>query len=359
MTRTEKKVRDLQIVELTKQGYKSRQLAEMFGLSQNHICLICRQYNVKATDVIYEQCREYKAQGHTNQEVAEHFGIAYKTAKHICKGIAPQKGNNQFYKHTEEEKQTYVESLLPIGFSYVGGYVDCDHKVTIRCKVCGLEFERSMVSIRHGQNTFCPNCAEADLVEKKQREQKQKERDRIERQNQARERLIQREAERQAKTKTVKCVACGKEFSTIKTRKKCCSPECSKKYSNQQASHKKDKRIAKDKRIDRDITVRKLYDRDSGVCWICGGQCDLNDFVTRDNAIICGSNYPSVDHIVPVCEGGEDSWENVRLAHRRCNSLRYWRGFTPPRSSTSCSVETPVRVGREISCPPSIWTEIG
>ena len=231
------------------------------------------------------ECREYKAKGHTNKEVAEHFGIGYKTAKRICKGIAPQKGINQNYKHTEEEKQTYVESLLPIGFSYVGGYIDCDHKVTIRCKVCGLEFERSMTSIRHGNNTICPYCFETDLAEKKQREQKQKERNRIERQNQTRERLIQKETERQAKTRTVECIICGKEFSTAKAKVKCCSPECSKKYSNQLASRKKDKRITKDKRIDRDITVRKLYDRDSGMCWICGGQCDLNDFITRDNTI--------------------------------------------------------------------------
>lgn len=283
----------------------------------------------------WAECREYKAEGHTSKEVAEHFGIAYETAKKICRGIAPQtatqRGNNKYKKYNEEANRAYVESLLPMGFSYVGGYINCEHKITIRCKVCGLEFERSMDSIRHGAKTTCPFCFEADMAEKKQREQKQKERDRIERQNRARERLIQKEAERQAKIRTVECIICGKEFSTAKTKVKCCSPECSKKYSNQLASRRKDKRIAKDKRIDRDITLRELYDRDSGVCWICGGQCDLNDFIIRDNTIICGDDYPSVDHIVPVCEGGEDSWTNVRLAHRYCNSVRYWGNLCPHR----------------------------
>ena len=282
----------------------------------------------------WAECREYKAEGHTSKEVAEHFDISMESAKRICRGVNPQHSNtNQHSKTTEKEKRAYVESFLPIGFSYVCGYIDSDHKVTIRCKVCGLEFERSMVSIRHGQNTICPICDVAVLAEKKQREQKQKEKNRIERQNQARERLIQKEAERQAKTRTVECIICGKEFSTVKTKVKCCSPECSKKYASRIASRRKDDRITKDKRIDRGINARKLYDRDGGICWICGGQCDLNDFITRDNIIICGDNYPSVDHIVPVCEGGEDSWENVRLAHRRCNSLRFWREFTPPSTS--------------------------
>ena len=296
MTHAEKKVRDLQIVELRKQGYSMNQLAEKFELSDGAISSICKRYGVAG----------------------------------VMSDRRPQTYRNQNKKITEEEKRAYVESFLPIGFSYVGGYIDSDHKVTIRCKVCGLEFERSMVSIRQKCAVMCPSCFEADISEKKQREQKQKEQNRIERENKARERLIQKEAERQAKTRTVVCVVCGNEFSTTKTKQKCCSPECTRKLNNQYASRRKDKRIAKDKRIDRDITVRKLYDRDSGVCWICGGQCDLNDFITRDSTFICGDNYPSVDHIVPICEGGEDSWDNVRLAHRYCNSRRYWENSVPP-----------------------------
>lgn len=67
-----------------------------------------------------------------------------------------------------------------------------------------------------------------------------------------------------------------------------------------------------------------MFVRDGGVCWICGGKCNPNDYVIRDGYKICGNYYPSVDHIVPICEGGEDSWKNVRLAHRICNSKRYF-----------------------------------
>ena len=267
----------------------------------------------------------YKAEGHTNKEVAKHFGIAYETAKRICRGVNPQHGHtNQHTKTTENEKRAYVESFLPIGFSYVGGYIDSDHKVTIQCKVCGSVFDRSMVSIRQKQAVICACCLEADRIEKQTREQKQKERERIERQNQARERLIQKEAERQAKTRTVVCEVCGNTFITRNPFYVCCSSECSRKRLNRISSHRKDNRITNDKRIDKDITAIKLYERDCGVCWICGGLCDVDDYIIRDGHFIAGNNYPSIDHIKPICEGGEDSWNNVRLAHRYCNSLRFW-----------------------------------
>ena len=37
------------------------------------------------------QMRQYKAEGHSISEVAEHFGLSDGTAGKICKGIAPQR----------------------------------------------------------------------------------------------------------------------------------------------------------------------------------------------------------------------------------------------------------------------------
>lgn len=39
--------------------------------------------------------REYKAQGHTNEEVANKFNLHKDTVKNICKGISPQRGRKQ------------------------------------------------------------------------------------------------------------------------------------------------------------------------------------------------------------------------------------------------------------------------
>jgi 5-methylcytosine-specific restriction endonuclease McrA len=35
---------------------------------------------------------------------------------------------------------------------------------------------------------------------------------------------------------------------------------------------------------------------------------------------------PTVDHLIPVSEGGTDAPENLRLAHRTCNTKRGTRG---------------------------------
>lgn len=77
------------------------------------------------------------------------------------------------------------------------------------------------------------------------------------------------------------------------------------------------------RRLRRKLKIHDLYMYYSGICWICGGQCDLNDKHVDDNGVtICGENYPSRDHVIPISKGGTDDFENIRLAHRRCNRER-------------------------------------
>lgn len=56
--------------------------------------------------------------------------------------------------------------------------------------------------------------------------------------------------------------------------------------------------------VDRDV----LYRRDNGVCGICHKRVRSED--------------ASVDHIVPLARGGEHSYRNTQLAHRRCNARK-------------------------------------
>ncbi len=58
-----------------------------------------------------------------------------------------------------------------------------------------------------------------------------------------------------------------------------------------------------------------LADRDGPACWLCG-----NDV---DPAAPRGSREAgSVDHVVPRARGGGNEDDNLRLAHRVCNSRR-------------------------------------
>lgn len=71
------------------------------------------------------------------------------------------------------------------------------------------------------------------------------------------------------------------------------------------------------------ITLHKVISKDSNICYICGQPCDEHDMViNEDGHYIAGNSYPSIDHVIPIAQGGTHSWDNVRLAHRGCNSKK-------------------------------------
>lgn len=60
------------------------------------------------------------------------------------------------------------------------------------------------------------------------------------------------------------------------------------------------------------VAIERLYARDGGRCHLCGKR------------VPPAAKYPdrrsaSIDHIVPVSEGGEHSYRNTALAHLGCN----------------------------------------
>lgn len=59
--------------------------------------------------------------------------------------------------------------------------------------------------------------------------------------------------------------------------------------------------------------------RDRGRCGLCRGRVALKKVVPHPKA-------PTIDHVVPVSEGGDDTRANVQLACFRCNSAKGARG---------------------------------
>ena len=74
--------------------------------------------------------------------------------------------------------------------------------------------------------------------------------------------------------------------------------------------------------FDKDITLEKLYNRDNGICAICGGRCNYENYIFKDTTFIAGNTYPSIDHIKPLSKGGSHTWDNIQLAHKQCNSIK-------------------------------------
>lgn len=117
------------------------------------------------------------------------------------------------------------------------------------------------------------------------------------------------------------CPGCGVEFMTHNPDKLFCTKLC---CARNRGTRKTDKRRMRHSRAyKKDIPLRKLYERDGGTCYLCGCATDFDDYtVNPDGYAVLGMTYPTRDHVVPLANGGEHTWENVKLACFRCNSLK-------------------------------------
>lgn len=262
-----------------------------------------------------EKIKAYKAQGHTNRETAEYFGISYGHCKLICRGL-PAVHKNQFTIN-EVAKEKRLENCKQIvkrgnpDFEYVSGFTDVDGKVNVRCVVCNNVFEISMITLRVRKRIHqCPFCLEVKRVEgRDQRKQEQREAREAERKQQREAKIIARY--RNASQITMKrCAICGDVFIERGNKK-----YCSKKCQHQNKWTMKDGYRYL-------FPLEEVFERDNGICYICGQPCDWNDKEEINGVTVYGNYYPSRDHVIPKSKGGKNTIDNIRLAHRICNSLK-------------------------------------
>lgn len=120
------------------------------------------------------------------------------------------------------------------------------------------------------------------------------------------------------------CVECSKHFDTTHSKIICCSDDCKKKRSNRINYLKRKTIIKENGKADWDISIKKLSKKDKSICHLCNDKVSRNDFYYTDEGhFIAGDSYPSIDHVRPISKGGTHTWDNVRLAHRICNSIKH------------------------------------
>lgn len=65
--------------------------------------------------------------------------------------------------------------------------------------------------------------------------------------------------------------------------------------------------------------LRRLYEKQNGLCWIC---CEEMELRADDCLKMPKPNQATLDHIVPRSLGGTSTIVNLRAAHSLCNSRR-------------------------------------
>jgi 5-methylcytosine-specific restriction endonuclease McrA len=76
------------------------------------------------------------------------------------------------------------------------------------------------------------------------------------------------------------------------------------------------RRKARKRQIEHEnYTLEEIAARDNFRCGICCKKVLMNKVVPHFKA-------PTIDHLIPVSEGGDDVKANVQLAHFICNSRR-------------------------------------
>lgn len=297
---------------------------------------------------------EYYSQGHTVTETAKKFGITrsrvnnWARERHITNGRTFEQGgrecnlkrsqgllsmpNEANGKKIEQAKDRWSIELSALGFELVE-WRGKHSGVTLKCTKCGEVFNRSYYADMRRRAT-CPHChadARRSRAEEKERQQLEEQKRKKLLREEKRKNL---ELEEQLRLDAIHtCKQCGCDYtirqymkstgSSYRRNSGYCSATCREEHKKLMDKKRRgkhsDNHLERAKKLglpaERGVTLKKLYERDGGVCQICGLAC-----IYSGNGL--SDLYPSIDHIIPMSKGGGHTWTNVQLAHRICNSVK-------------------------------------
>lgn len=110
-------------------------------------------------------------------------------------------------------------------------------------------------------------------------------------------------------------------FCSEHSNQRFCSSSCQRS-----AGHRRNDSIRRARKynalIDRDITLEAVAEKDNDICYLCGEKVDWFDYKIIGGKKCALGDYPSIDHVLALSKGGNHSWDNVRLAHCKCNASK-------------------------------------
>lgn len=108
------------------------------------------------------------------------------------------------------------------------------------------------------------------------------------------------------------CVECGSRVDVY--RRKC--DDCLSRTRGERRRRGKRRRRAAELGVAHEpYTLTEIAERDRHLCGLCHRRVAMKKAVPHPKA-------PTIDHIVPIADGGDDVRSNVQLAHFLCNSLK-------------------------------------
>lgn len=215
----------------------------------------------------------------------------------------------------------------------------------LRCRECGHEFER-YVDLHC--KTECPECQRREVERREVERKTASMRRALVRAFRGVLRVKEREEREREFLDTVHvCKECGKKFTMRELRESnqwnfsdnptFCSLSCSRRYHGREWKHR---RRSKQRAGDCNMSLRELDERDNHTCYLCGRLTDWDDFhVSGYGNFIAGDMYPSMDHVIPLADGGTHTEGNLRIAHRLCNAIKGDRSVDEAREAIAARFE--------------------
>lgn len=240
--------------------------------------------------LVCEQCGEHfpRVEGKRGRQ-AKYCGSA-------CRERANRRRNVRRCFYCREPLDPLSSTIVNLNFcnsACWNGWVDNDYQraVVVRhCVECGVDFEP-----RSWQQEVCAS----DECKRSRASRLARERHR---------------AKMAAKppTRSQTCGWCGGEIvvSQSAPKAKRYHPEC--KADARRAHYRRKNVLRQGVGQTTRFRLGELGERDGWRCALCGGQ-------VLESLSGMHPDGPTVDHIVPLSRGGWDGWDNVQLAHRRCN----------------------------------------
>lgn len=267
-------------------------------------------------NTLVKEILELRLKGMGIRTIAKELNCSLDKVKYYCKknNLDGVRSNNALIGEPFERFLRGFKKRHGDRFEYVSGFINSEKLVTIKCKTCGDTFERSAQIARKDKKLTCVTCQKVNAESRVEIKNIEKLRNKILRESVRLPRAL-------IEIDVKKCIECGKLFSD--KRNSCCSKGCKNRRANRQKEIRRRKQLRENGKVDYALTLQKVIERENNVCYICGDKCDSSDYKHDDKgSFIVGPNYPSIEHIVPVSKGGTHTWDNVKLAHHYCNTIK-------------------------------------